>query len=72
MKPLEMAGKNPMIAYVTPNLVVMPLINLLGLSGYLGMLNGNAWLGLLRGVVVTGLSVMIAMFFTKLKWFWRT
>jgi hypothetical protein len=36
------------------------------------MLNGNAWLGLLRGVVVTGLSVMIAMFFTKLKWFWRT
>lgn len=51
-----------MIAYVTPNLVVMPLINLLGLSGYLGMLNGNAWLGLLRGVVVTGLSVMIAMF----------
>ena len=72
MKPLEMAGKNPMIAYVAPNLVVMPLINLLGLSEYLGMLGGNAWLGLLRGIVVTSLSVMLAMLFTKLKWFWRT
>lgn len=72
IKPLEMAGKNPMIAYVAPNLVVMPLINLLGLSGYLALLDGNAWLGFLRGVVVTSLSVMLAMLFTKLKWFWRT
>lgn len=72
MKPLEMSGKNPMIAYVAPNMVVMPLINLLGLSDYLALLNGNAWLGLLRGVVLTTLSVMLAMLFTKLKWFWRT
>lgn len=72
MKPLEMSGKNPMIAYVAPNMVVMPLINLLGLSDYLALLGGNAWLGLLRGVVLTSLSVMLAMLFTKLKWFWRT
>lgn len=72
MRPLEMVGKNPMIAYVAPNLVVMPLINLLGLSNFLDLLSSNAWLGFLRGVLLTTLSVLLAMLFTKLRWFWRT
>lgn len=70
--PLQMAGQNPMIAYVAPQLVVMPLLNLTGLSTYLNMLSQNAWLGFLRGVIVTTLAVAIAIGFTKLKWFWRT
>lgn len=70
--PLEKAGQNPMIAYVAPQLVVMPVLNLTGLADYLSLLNQNAWLGFLRGVIVTALAVLIAIGFTKLKWFWRT
>lgn len=71
-RPLELAGQNPMIAYVAPTLVVMPILNLTGLVDYLSLLEHNAWLGFLRGVVVTSLAVLIAIGCTKLKWFWRT
>jgi len=33
---------------------------------------GNAWEGLLQGVIITGLVTLMTMFFTKIKWFWRT
>lgn len=70
--PLEMAGQNPMIAYVAPQLVIMPLLNLLGLGRYLYLFGQNAWLGFLHGIIITTLSVGVAVIFTKLKWFWRT
>jgi len=70
--PLQMAGQNPMIAYVAPQLLIMPILNLTGLTTYLNMLSQNAWLGFLRGVIVTTLAVLVAVGFTKLKWFWRT
>lgn len=69
---LIMAGQNPMIAYVSTNLVVMPLLGLLGVASYLDMQGENVLLGFLRGVVLTALSTLIAMFFTRIKWFWRT
>ncbi len=72
LKPLVMAGKNPMIAYVGVNLVVNPLLNLTGLMEYVNLLNENAWLGFLRGVLLTSVVVAMTMFFSKLKWFWRT
>lgn len=69
---IEMAGQNPMIAYVASSLVVMPVLNLLNLSSYLDCLNVNPWLGFLRGVIVTSMAVAVASFFTHIKWFWRT
>ena len=71
-RPLEMAGQNPMIAYVAPQLLVMPLLNLTGLAGYLSLLSQNAWTGFLRGVIVTSLALLVAILFTRLKCFWRT
>lgn len=71
-KPLELAGQNPMIAYVAPQLVVMPILHLAGLTGSLSLLEHNAWLGFLHGVIITALAVLIAIAFTRLKWFWRT
>ncbi|WP_439183381.1 DUF5009 domain-containing protein [Carboxylicivirga taeanensis] len=71
-KGFEMAGQNPMIAYVASSLVIMPLLNLCRLTQFLDMLNANAWTGFLRGLIVTTLAMLLAMFFTRLKWFWRT
>ncbi len=70
--PLEMAGQNPMIAYVAPQLLVMPIIQLTGFSSWLEVLEQNTWGGFLRGVIVTALAVGIAILFTRIKWFWRT
>lgn len=72
MKPFEMAGQNPMIAYVATSMVVMPLFNLSGLAVFLNYLTTDPWLGFIRGVILTTLSVLIAVFFTRIKWFWRT
>ena len=59
---LVMSGQNPMIAYVVGDLLIMPLANILGI----------AWLGFLQGAILTSLAVLVTMFFTKIKWFWRT
>lgn len=72
LKPLIQAGKNPMIAYVAINMVVMPLINLLGLTEYLDIFNANAWLGFLRGVIITSIAVSLAMICSRFKLYWRT
>lgn len=52
-----------MIAYVGVNLVVNPLLNLTGLMEYVNLLNENAWLGFLRGVLLTSVVVAMTMFF---------
>lgn len=69
---LVMSGQNPMIAYVVGDLFIMPLANILGFTSLLSYSSQNSWFGFLQGVILTGLSVLITMFFTKIKWFWRT
>lgn len=69
---LVMSGQNPMIAYVVGDLFIMPLANILGLASLLSYFQQNAWLGFLQGVIITSLAVLVTMFFTKIKWFWRT
>jgi len=66
------AGQNPMIAYVGTNLLVMPLINILGLAPSLTWFDTNPWLGFLKGVITTVLVTLVTLFFTRIKWFWRT
>lgn len=69
---LIMPGQNPMIAYVAPNLFIIPLLFLTGIYPLFDVFAHNAWLGFLQGVILTSLSVLVTMFFTKIKWFWRT
>lgn len=72
VRPLEMAGQNPMIAYVAPQLLIMPLLNLCGLASYLDLMNEAPLLGFLRGCIITALSVAVACACSYKKWFWRT
>lgn len=69
---LVMSGQNPMIAYVATSLVVMPILTLIHATNLLKVFETTAFLGFLRGIILTALAVLITMFFTKIKWFWRT
>jgi len=70
---LTMSGQNPMIAYVGSSVVVQPILHIIGLWQYVNRLSqGNSWEGLLQGIILTGLVTLMTMFFTKIKWFWRT
>ena len=69
---LVMSGQNPMIAYVACDLLIYPLMNLLGIMPLLGFFASNPWLGFLQGVLLTSLAMLVTMFFTRIKWFWRT
>lgn len=71
--PFALAGKNPMIAYVAPQLFLFPLMNLCGVGEAI-----DPWwastplLGLLRGVLFTALAIALAAGFSKLRLYWRT
>lgn len=69
---LIMSGQNPMIAYVCTGLFTIPTLNLLKIYPLFKFFESNPWLGFLQGVIITSLAVLITMFFTKIKWFWRT
>ena len=69
---LSLNGRNPMVAYVAGNLLLTPLLHLGGLTEEFNLLNANAWLGFLKGVIFTGIVSLITIFFTKQKWFWKT
>ncbi len=65
-------GKNPMVAYVAGNLLLLPVLNLTGTKIYWDSMNQNAWIGFLKGVLFTALVSLITIFFVKRKWFWKT
>ncbi|MEN9919958.1 MAG: hypothetical protein RL662_2394 [Bacteroidota bacterium] len=67
-----MSGQNPMIAYVATALVIMPVFALTHSNEWLVVFQHGAWMGFLQGVLITSLAVLITLFFTKIKWFWRT
>jgi predicted acyltransferase len=65
-------GKNPMVAYVAGALILLPLLSLTHTKIYWDSLQQNAWMGLLKGVLFTGIVSLITIFFVKRKWFWKT
>ena len=69
---LSLNGKNPMVAYVAGNLVLLPLLNLTQTKAYWDAMHQNFFMGLMKGVVFTSIVSLITIFFVKRKWFWKT
>ena len=69
---LSLNGKNPMVAYVAGNLALLPLLNLTQTKVYWDAMHQNFFMGLMKGVVFTGIVSLITIFFVKRKWFWKT
>ena len=71
---LRLSGQNPMIAYSAGQMFVLPLLAIFGLKGpFLAFCGTSPWLGFfLQGVGLTTLVVLVTMFFSRCKLFWRT
>ena len=69
---LVLSGQNPMVAYVAVDLLIYPLLNITGAVNCMGIFYVSPFMGFLQGVVLTSLAVIVTMFFTKIKWVWRT
>lgn len=65
-------GRNPMIAYVAPWLLVWPILKISGLASLVEGMNSNALMGLLRGMLITGLSLAATVGLTRWGWRWKT
>jgi predicted acyltransferase len=65
-------GKNPMVAYVAGNLLLLPILVLTHVKPFWDGMNQNAFMGLLKGLLFTGIVSLITIFFVKRKWFWKT
>ena len=70
--PLENIGKNPMIAYVSSSMVVIPLLVLTHIYPLIESMNYHPLLGFLKGVILTSLSMVLTSWFTHRKYFWKT
>ncbi|MFY0256038.1 DUF5009 domain-containing protein [Chitinophaga sp. 30R24] len=69
---LSLHGRNPMVAYVTGNLLLLPLLRLSGAITYYTGMQSNIAGGFLSGVLFTGIVSGVTVFFTKRKWLWKT
>lgn len=65
-------GKNPMVAYVAGNLIVLPILHITGGDKLMHMMDNNVWTGFLEGVIFTGIVSLITVLFVRLKFFWKT
>lgn len=69
---LSYNGKNPMVAYIAGNLLLLPLLSLTNTKQFWDAMNQNALMGFAKGVIFTGIVSLITIFFVKRKWFWKT
>lgn len=72
MKYLALTGRNPMVAYVAGNLLLLPVLHLTGGMALFKAMETDPWLGVLRGLVFTGIVSLITVFFVKRNWYWKT
>lgn len=69
---LAMNGRNPMVAYVTGNLLLIPLLHLSGTMPVFMAMDENVIAGFIKGCLFTGIVSMVTVFTVKRKWFWKT
>lgn len=65
-------GRNPMVGYVAGNLLLLPVMHLSGLMNIYRDMDANVWLGVLKGLLFTGVVSQVTIFFVNRKWFWKT
>lgn len=76
LKPLHrymaLFGQNPMMAYVSGSLLLLPLMHLTGIIAYWDAMNGSFLLGFLKGLLFTLLACGVTIPFTKKGMVWKS
>ena len=66
-------GANPMVGYTAANYVVIPLLTLIQVMPIIDQLGAvGSWTGFLRGVLLTGLAVLLTSWANRRGFIWRT
>jgi predicted acyltransferase len=69
---LSLTGRNPMVAYVAGNLLLLPLLHLSGGIILFESMGQQVWTGVLRGVLFTGMVSALAAWCSRRQWYWKT
>ena len=66
-------GQNPMLAYVAGTFLVVPMLAIVGLMPHINKLyEVSSWMGIAKGLIITGGMMAITVFTVRRKWFWKT
>lgn len=65
-------GQNPMLSYAGGTNLLTPIVMLLGIDPLLSLFLTTPWLGVLKGIILTGLLAVMVSFATRKQVFWRT
>ncbi len=74
-KPLELIsliGRNPMVAYISANLLFIPIFRLISLNNFPQWVQAQTWEGWLSGIVTAIVVACISIQFSKLNWYLKT
>ncbi len=69
---MVLAGQNPMMAYVSGSLLLLPLMHLTGVIQYWNGMNGSFLSGFLKGLLFTLVACGITFPFTKKGMVWKS
>ncbi len=66
-------GMNPMLGYVAAAYLIMPVLYFVQVLPWMDQWHTHwPWLGLLRGVILTGLMAVITVWSVNRKYYWKT
>jgi predicted acyltransferase len=68
----SLAGQNPMVAYVSGQLIIIPFLRMTGLAHYWVKMNANAYIGFFKGCLFTSMILGITLLTVRHKMFWKT
>lgn len=69
---MVLSGQNPMMAYVSGSLLLLPLMHLTGVIHYWNGMNGSFFIGFLKGLLFTIVACGVTIPFTKKGMVWKS
>jgi len=69
---MSLSGQNPMMAYVSGSLLLLPLMHLVGIYDNWNSMNTNFFMGFMKGLLFTLVSCSITIPFTKKDFIWKS
>lgn len=69
---MSLSGQNPMMAYVSGSLLLLPLMHLVGIYDYWNSMNTNFFMGFMKGLLFTLVACSITFPFTKKGFIWKS